>query len=206
MAVTGCWQRAPLSATKSISERRVMKTPHLSLASCLDRFCRDEGGVSAVEFAVLLPLMLTLYLGTVEISQAVGIDRKVTLTSRTVADLASQSQTLTSSDMSNILNASATVILPYDSTKLKVTVSEITIDSNSNPTITWSCTQGGTAHGVGSAVAVPSALKVANTSLIWGEASYSYRPTIGYVITGTLNLSDQIYMAPRLGSTVSASC
>ena len=39
---------------------------------------------------MLLPLMLTLYLGAVEVSQAVGVDRKVTLTSRTVADLASQ--------------------------------------------------------------------------------------------------------------------
>ena len=50
----------------------------------------DERGVSAVEFAMLLPLMLTLYLGAVEISQGIGADRKVTLTARTVADLVSQ--------------------------------------------------------------------------------------------------------------------
>jgi hypothetical protein len=42
--------------------------------------------------------------------------------------------------------------------------------------------------------------------LIWGEASYAYKPTIGYVVTGTLNLSDQIYMSPRLTASVSASC
>ena len=50
----------------------------------------DERGVSAVEFAMLLPLMLTLYLGGVEVSQGVSIDRKVTLTARTVADLVAQ--------------------------------------------------------------------------------------------------------------------
>jgi hypothetical protein len=32
--------------------------------------------------------------------------------------------------------------------------------------------------------------------------SYSYKPAIGYVITGTLNLSDQIWMRPRLSDTV----
>ncbi len=183
-----------------------MRTPHTTLLQHLARLSRDQDGVSAVEFAMLLPLMLTLYLGTVEISQAVGIDRKVTLTSRTVADLASQVSTISSSDMSNILSASSAVITPYDATKLKVTVSEVSIDGNGNAKIVWSCTLGGTAHSVGSSVALPAALNVANTSLIWGEAAYAYKPAIGYVVTGTLNLSDQIYMRPRLSNNVSGSC
>ena len=54
------------------------------------RLARDQEGVSAVEFAMLLPLMLTLYLGGVEVSQGISIDRKVTLTARTVADLVAQ--------------------------------------------------------------------------------------------------------------------
>ena len=87
-----------------------------------------------------------------------------------------------------------------------MTVSEVTIDSNSKATVTWSCTLGGTAHAVGSAVTLPSALNVANTSLIWGEATYAYTPAIGYVVTGTLNLSDHIYMSPRVSSSVSGSC
>jgi Flp pilus assembly protein TadG len=170
------------------------------------RLCRDQSGVSAVEFAMMLPLMLLLYLGTAEISLGIGADRKVTLTSRTVADLASQVSSISSADMSNILGASSAVIAPFDPTQLKVTVSEITIDANNNATIAWSCTLGGSAHAVGSAVALPSALNAANTSLIWGESAYTYKPPIGYVVTGTLNLTDQIYMRPRLSNSVSASC
>ena len=139
-------------------------------------------------------------------SQAVGIDRKVTLTSRTVADLASQVSTIARSDMSNILNASSAVISPYDSGQLKVTVSQIAMDANGNATVSWSCTKGGTAHAISSSASVPAALKIANTSLIWGEAAYSYKPTIGYVVTGTLNLSNQIYMRPRLSDSITASC
>ena len=68
-------------------------------------FSATTRGVSAVEFAMLLPLMITLYLGGVEISQGVAIDRKVTLTTRTVADLASQVSSINNADMTNMLNA-----------------------------------------------------------------------------------------------------
>ncbi len=180
-----------------------MKISRLSLPQHLVRLGRDQRGVSAVEFAMLLPLMLTLYLGTVEISQAVGIDRKVTLTTRTVADLASQVTTINNADMTNLLNASSAVIMPYDATKLKVTVSQVDIDANGNAKVKWSDTLGGSAHAAGLAVTLPAALNVVNTSLIWSEVAYTYTPTIGYVVTGSLNLSDQIYMAPRLSSTVS---
>ena len=54
-------------------------------------FAGDTKGVSAVEFALVLPLMLTLYLGGAELAQAISASRKVTLVSRTVADLAAQS-------------------------------------------------------------------------------------------------------------------
>jgi Flp pilus assembly protein TadG len=170
------------------------------------RFAQDRRGVSAVEFAMLLPLMITLYLGSVEVSQGVGIDRKVTLASRTVADLSSQVSTIASADMTNILDATTSVIAPYNASQLRVTVSAVTIDANQVATIKWSCARNATAHGVGTTVTVPTALKIANTTLVWGEVSYSYTPTIGYVITGTLNLADQIYMRPRLSDSVDATC
>ena len=51
-------------------------------------------------------------------------------------------------------------------------------------------------------MSLPTALKVPNSQLIWSEVSYNYVPTIGYVVTGALNLNDQIYMRPRLSDTV----
>jgi Flp pilus assembly protein TadG len=190
-----------------------MKTiPFFShLAQAFASFAQDRRGVSAVEFAMLLPLMITLYLGSVEISDGVGADRKVTLVSRTVADLVSQASDITDTDMANLLKAGSSVIAPYGSkdpndpykiTELKVTVSEVTIDANGIAKICWSNTKNGTARTVGSTVTLPTALNVASTYLIWSEASYDYKPAIGYVMTGTLTLSDQIYMRPRLSNEV----
>jgi Flp pilus assembly protein TadG len=169
----------------------------------LGRLSSDQGGVSAVEFALLLPLMVTLYLGTAEISQGISADRKVTMTTRTVADLISQVTTVNNVGMTDILNASSSVMAPYSTNGLVVTVTSVNIDANSKATVTWSDSLNGTPRAVGSTITLPAALVVANSSVIWSEVSYLYKPTIGYMITGTLTLKDQLYMAPRLSTSIS---
>ncbi len=178
-----------------------MKPRFLSLRLAR-RFAGDKQGISAVEFALLLPLMVTLFLGSTEVSQAISASRKVTLVSRTVADLVSQVATVNNSSMSDILKASSAITSPFSADGLTVTVSCVNIYANGKATIGWSDTLNGTAHGVGSAVTLPAALNVANTSLIWTEVQYDYKPTIGYVITGTLALKDRMYMRPRVSATV----
>ena len=177
-------------------------TSRPELIQRLVSFARDRRGISAVEFAMLLPLMVTLYLGVVEVSQGVATDRKVTLTTRTMADLASRVSSINNADMSSLLNASAAVIAPYQPAPLKIVLSAVSIDANGVAKIAWSDTKNGTARAVGTTVSLPPALVINNSSLIWAETQYAYTPTIGYVITGTKNLTDQIYMRPRLSDTV----
>jgi Flp pilus assembly protein TadG len=168
----------------------------------LPRFAGDRRGVSAVEFALLSPLMIGLYLGCVEVSQGIGVDRKVTLTAGAVANLSAQATTISSTDMTDIMAASAAIMAPYSISPLKITVSCLNIDANNAVKVKWSATQGGTARSAGSSVTIPSALAVANSQLLFGEVSYTYTPPIGYVITGTLNLSDTMYMSPRISAPI----
>lgn len=166
------------------------------------RFGSDDRGVSAVEFAMVLPLMLTMYLGGVEISQGIAIDRKVTLTARTVADLVSQVSSIDNAGVNAALGAAKAILSPYPDATAKIVVSVVNIDANGSAKVAWSMAKNGSAHGVGASVNVPAALKTPNTSLVWGEAFYTYQPAIGYVVSGTLNLTDQIFVRPRLSETV----
>lgn len=185
--------------------------PEIPVHTCpLDRFRDDQRGVSAVEFALLLPVMLTLYLGGVEVTSAVSIDRKVTLVARTVADLVAQATTVTTADLTDVLKASTAVAAPYPAGPLKVTVSSIKIDTSKTAKVVWSSTLNGEARTPGQDVTtlIPQALRdpcaTATTActLIWGEATYDYQPAIGYVITGKLTLSDKIFMKPRMSNEV----
>jgi len=175
-----------------------MATMTLRFPQVMRRFARNRRGVSAVEFALLAPLMIGLYFGCVEISDGVAADRKVSLTAAALANLASQVSTISSSDMTNILNASSAIIAPYAANKLKSTLSCLKIDSAGHVTVAWSATLNGTARAAGSSVTIPSALAVPSTQLLFSEVSYAYTPAVGYAITGTLTLSDQMYMAPRI--------
>jgi Flp pilus assembly protein TadG len=161
-------------------------------------FKRDERAVSAVEFALLAPMMIGIYLGSVEISEGISVDRKVTLAAGAVANLAAQTSTLSTSDMTDILDATTDIIAPYSASPLKITVSCINIDANKSATVKWSVTRNGTLKS--GSVTLPTALQVANTQLLFGEVSYAYTPTIGHVIKSAINLSDTMYMAPRISA------
>jgi Flp pilus assembly protein TadG len=166
------------------------------------RMAADARGAAAVEFAALLPFMLMLYIGGVEVAQGVSADRRVTQTSRTVADLASRQTSVLTADVTNLLNASSAVMAPFDPTKVQVIVSQVQIAANGKATIEWSQALNTTARTVGQTVTLPAALATPSTYLLWGEATYLYTPAIGYYMTGTLTLYDSIYMAPRMSTCV----
>lgn len=169
----------------------------------LSRFTRDDRGVSAVEFALVLPLMIVLFFGCVEACQTITIDRKVTLTARTVADLVAQVATIDNAGVDSVLGASTTILAPYSRANATVTVSVVKIDKDGRATIDWSrSTNGAAAHSSGASVNVPEALRTPNTSLVWGETAYNYTPTLTQTVTGPMTLSDQIFMRPRLSETV----
>jgi Flp pilus assembly protein TadG len=172
-----------------------------SIIGLLSRFSRDRRGVSAVEFAFIAPVMIGLYLGCAEISDGVAADRKVSLISDALANLSSQVTTISATDMTNILDASGAIISPYSASNLKMTLSCLKISSTGVAKVQWSATRNGTARTVGSTYSFSSsttALAVPNSWLLLAEVSYAYTPTVGYTITGTLNLTDQMFMGPRI--------
>jgi Flp pilus assembly protein TadG len=185
--------------------RFVMKSAGLNAAIVVRRLARCAGdcrGVSAVEFALLLPVMMTLYLGSVETSQGIATNRKVTITAHALADLATQYTDISNADMSNILSAASAIIAPYTVGNLQAVVSELSINAQGQASVAWSDTLNGTARPVGQAVDIPASLAVPNSYLVLAEVSYSYQPTYGYVMTGTLTLHDQTYMRPRQSTSI----
>lgn len=165
----------------------------------------DTRGLSAVEFAVIVPMMLVLFFGLVEISNGVAADRKVTLTARALSDLISQAVTVTDTDINESFAASKGVMAPFDTSTIKSVVSEVKIDSSGNAKIAWSkANANASARPTNSSVTIPASLAVPNTYLIWSEVSYTYMPAVGYVVAKStgIPLKEEFFTRPRQSNCV----
>jgi Flp pilus assembly protein TadG len=171
---------------------------------------RDRNGLAATEFAVIVPIMLVMFFGTVEFSSAVAVDRKVTLVARTLSDLTSQALlNVNDTYLQNVFTASIAIMTPYPATPTKSQISEIYVDSNKVARIQWSkaatittaatqATLATSSRNAGDTITIPPALQVPQTYLILSEVSYLYTPTIGYVmVKAGVTLSDVAYTRPR---------
>ena len=168
-----------------------------------DRFFRRGDGIAAVEFALIMPLMLLLYLGTFEVSQAISAKRKSVEAASAVANIVTQYTNISASQtMPDILNAAVSVLTPFDASKAVVTVSCINIDATGKATIGWSRALNGSARQVGQTVSLPAALDIPNTSVIMGETTYTYVPLVDFMGLGTSHLYSYVYMLPRASTTI----
>jgi Flp pilus assembly protein TadG len=185
------------------------------------RFRASTRGVAAIEFAFLFPVLLLLLLAGIDGGRAVAISMKVRSTAYVVDAIANQYSAIYDSDMSTILGASATVVAPYASGPVAITLSQIAINSGGAATVSWSDTLNGTAYAAGSSITVPANLTPSSNPktcasfpcyVLLAEVSYTYTPMFGHFSTGTINLSDKIYVTPRnvvcikRNNTVPASC
>ena len=180
----------------------------------------DSRGTAAVEFAMLLPIMITLFFGTVETSMALLARADVSLMASTTADLIAQASQVQTADISNAYNAAGTILYPYydpsqtgsakPSIRITSVIYDTTTTSLSSGKIAWTCTQTGsgtlspTTRAVGDTVTfgpplIPSSqdLMTANGSVLIAEIAYSYASPTGKVITGAMNFTNNFVTKPR---------
>jgi Flp pilus assembly protein TadG len=124
----------------------------------------NDSGVAAIEFALLLPFLALLYLGSAELVLGIMLQRQTTLTATTVANIVAQYTSISAStQMPDILNAAIQIFAPNPSANANVVVSLISISSTGQATVTWSQALSGSGRTVGQVVTVPASLDTPNT-------------------------------------------
>ena len=174
------------------------------------RLGRNKRGNAAIEFAVIVPVMLTMFFGVVEFSSAVAVKRKISMAAEELADLAARYKEVPDTEIDNFFKIARAVITPYSTTVLKATITEIYIDPATGlGRAQWS--KGDVVRQPGSTVPVPANLIardnnnniLAGQYLIFAETSYVYVPAVGYLMAKAgVPLSDMSYMRPRLSTCV----
>lgn len=165
----------------------------------------DARGLALIEFALILPILLVLYLGSVQLQDGISCNRKVTIATREVADLIAQNAagTTTQREIDNSLAAATQVMAPYSATRAMIRLTHVTIDNGSQARVDWSRALGGTADVKGSVMTIPSQMRVRGVSFLIARVTYAYQPPTNFGFIGPIKLGDSLIMLPRNSSAIS---
>lgn len=181
------------------------------------RLRRDDSAIAAVEFALVVPLLITLYLGSIEAAALFTVDKRVSSISSTIGDLVAQwdpeegdLSTGVGGKLTDYMNASTGIMTPYTTTGIEIVVSLVQVKNDGTTEVLWS-----TANSAGTAKTLDEAYddaSIADTTrmnevsrggcVIAAEVTYAYLPMLGAVFETEFNLRHTNYFLPRYGSSV----
>ena len=187
------------------------------------RFRRETRGLAAIEFALILPVLLLFYGSLVEFSRGLDESRKLDHLGSTIADVISQQPTgqpVASSTVAYILAAAPPLMAPFGSSGLAATVSVVQLARRldgtcCDATIKWSFTQNGKLRPCSTILqqvgtntpALPAnilASVVANTAasnpgqLVVADVQDGFQPLFGFVSLFSSGFSRTVYMPVRV--------
>lgn len=184
----------------------------LKALSLRQRFAQSTSGVAALEFGMVAPIMLAMFLGTVEFSQAITVDRRVSQVASSTADLVARQKTLTTTALDGYMLLIGQLMQPYSPSLLKLTIANVyaTVAAPANPLVCWSYNRNdnGTPKGVntysnGQSYPLPTGIVEGGTSVVVVEVQYDYEPLIfRYFIKSTMPMKETFYLKPRLSASV----
>lgn len=185
------------------------------------RFAKHRSGVAAVEFALMVPAMLMVWVGMVVATDALTADKKVTLLTRTLADITTQMQAVSQGDMDSIFQATNSVMWPQPATAMGMRVVSVDIDGAGKAFVDWSVVPtdsslrgayGAVARCTNYTAQLPAGLIVPRTSIVLAEVSMDYKASVasqivdklfgGTAVNGQMPLGDKLFMRPRQANKV----
>jgi Flp pilus assembly protein TadG len=170
------------------------------------RLGRDERGVSAVEFALLAPVLIAFYFGMAEFCQGFMAQKRMGHVSAMVADLVAQEETVAIANLDDIFDIGSLIMKPFATAALKQRVSSVTRTSGV-ARVDWSRGDGMTARAVNSTITLPTDLIANGESVIVSEATYDYDSPVDYFMPGITRFSHIYYLRPRtVDKTLCSNC
>jgi Flp pilus assembly protein TadG len=201
--------------TQAIPVRRMTR-------GVIRRFARDRSGVSAIEFAIVTPLLLLLLLGMSDITPTIMARFQLNHATEATGDLVTEYSLLQTSDVLNVYAAASDMLAPFPSTTLTMRITNVYSDGNGHAYVYWSCGQGALPPWAArSAVTTtPTGATVnnfvllskgqggaymyngTNTSYVMAESQYVYTPPAQFVIRSPITFTNTAYLLPREASYV----
>jgi len=156
----------------------------------------DTTGVVAVEFALILPFLLLILMGVIELSNGLLAKRKLLNAVQTASDLISQEIDINSTELDAIYLATHLTMNPLNSAAMTIGVASVRFDDNTGaPTLDWA--DGDNSGSVSDPLIKAEGRGEAGASIIIVTGSYAYQPLVRLIIPVDFSMTETSYMRPR---------
>lgn len=174
------------------------------LAHTVARLRRDEEGVAAIEFAIIAPLMITMYFGLAEIATAIGADRKISHGTNVAGDLVTQNAEMTSADIEEALAAAVRVMDVPDARKVTIDMRSFVKDTDGNVTSEGIVQMNAGANKLPSfnASSLDERILNENSGVVVTRVAYTYSPLKLRFFDTDITLSETFMLKPRRSDAV----
>lgn len=170
----------------------------------LKAFLKDRRGVSAVEFALIAPILIMTYLALAELTLGMMASRKTSHLAATIGDLAAQSESLSNANITDLWAIGTSMLQPFTpGTDLKMRLTCVTMNAQNQAIVNWSDTQNMTKYTTGAVITSITTAQIApGESLMMTEVEYDYDSPIGNFLPGETKFKDTFFHHPRNGAAV----
>jgi len=168
------------------------------------RFAHARAGMAAVEFAFILPVLVILFFGVVEGSDALSKSRKVSQAVNTLADLAAQETELLEADADDLF-AGVEQIVGANGDTADIRLVSVITDGNGDIIVHWSRdNSGGQPYAPGAPYDdLPNpALLDPNASIIVGEIEFTHVTNLTHLVIPEIDFERLSTRWPRRASRV----
>ncbi len=160
---------------------------------------RDRSGVTAVEFAIILPMMVTILLGTIQFAGTAQTRLSDETAAWEVADLVSRCRTVATSDLTDAFTAASLIIAASKTQPTNFAYYAASVSFNATtgaPAIDWRSDSGTPVTTNGTILAKATGQRSAGESVIFAGVDYTYQPA--GPSGPSLVISDVAMLSPRL--------
>ena len=171
----------------------------------------DNRGVAALEVAFIMPFLLFLYFGLVDLTAMISLNRKVTYAASVVADLVTQNETtVNATDIDDYFNAAELVMKPTPIDDIRVEVYQYR-DVSGTITNQWSRKSADGADCAAPDTTGMDALMTDGNDLIVAVVCTTYSPYVATFLrkavlgATTFTMNEQIALRPRQSETLSCT-
>lgn len=169
------------------------------------RYRDDERGIAAIEFAIIAPIMITMYFGLAEIASAISVDRRISHGTNVAGDLSTQQPEIMDADIEEVISAALRVMDVPNIDQVSIDMESFILPAAGQPPesrgrIRLNSSVGNFASF--DATTLDTKLLNQNSGVVVTRVRYQYTPLEFRFFDSTITLEETFLLKPRRSDAV----